>query len=428
MKSSLIPFSLVGGALAAVAVACVAGAEEAPPPRDPAGGGPQAGAAERPVGEVAARGIAWLIQAQHPNGGWGAGSHARQDVRDPHAVPTDPATTAFSTMALLRAGHTPAAGEHRAAVRRAVVRLVAVVREAPEGPKITTLQGTQIQSKLGGLIDTAMTAQCLARVLAHLGEDDPLRGPVDAALDACLGKLQSSQGGDGGWRGGGGWAPVLQSALSTAALEVARAVGKQVDAGVLDRAREHQKGNLDPASGRAAAEDGAGVELYGWSGAQRAAASEAKAAADAVATAVREGVLPEDAPVTVENLQRAGVGADRARALADANQRYESSLGRLDDERLLAGFGNNGGEEYLSYLLTSEALVVHGGEEWERWRAKIGARLARVQSADGSWSGHHCITSPVFCTAAVVQCLTVERDAALLAEIARQDDVRPEDR
>ncbi len=80
---------------------------------------------------------------------------------------------------------------------------------------------------------------------------------------------------------------------------------------------------------------------------------------------------------------------------------------------MLAGFGNNGGEEFLSYMLTSEALVVTGGEPWTKWTDKMHERLAKIQNPDGSWSGHHCITSPVFCTAGVLLCLTADRDAQL---------------
>src|SRR5688500_6386896 len=53
------------------------------------------------------RGVQWLVEAQHGNGGWGAGSHAKQHLRDPHHVATDPATTAFVAMALVRSGSTP---------------------------------------------------------------------------------------------------------------------------------------------------------------------------------------------------------------------------------------------------------------------------------------------------------------------------------
>ena len=48
------------------------------------------------------------------------------------------------------------------------------------------------------------------------------------------------------------------------------------------------------------------------------------------------------------------------------------------------------------------------------------SRLQKVQNGDGSWSGHHCITSPVFCTAAVVQCLTTDRDATFLIAMAEK--------
>ena len=36
-------------------------------------------------------GLSWLTEAQLPNGGYGAGSHAHQEIMDPHAVPADPA-------------------------------------------------------------------------------------------------------------------------------------------------------------------------------------------------------------------------------------------------------------------------------------------------------------------------------------------------
>src|ERR1041385_4040011 len=52
------------------------------------------------------KGLTWIVKAQHPSGGWGAGSHSRQDVMDPHAVQADPATTAMVAMALLRTGTT----------------------------------------------------------------------------------------------------------------------------------------------------------------------------------------------------------------------------------------------------------------------------------------------------------------------------------
>jgi hypothetical protein len=72
----------------------------------------------------------------------------------------------------------------------------------------------------------------------------------------------------------------------------------------------------------------------------------------------------------------------------------------------------------VSYLLTSESLVIAGGGEWQKWTDKMQGRLLSIQSPDGSWTGHHCITSPVFCTAAVLQCLTADREASLLTKIS----------
>ena len=35
--------------------------------------------------------------------------------------------------------------------------------------------------------------------------------------------------------------------------------------------------------------------------------------------------------------------------------------------------------------------------------------MERIQNADGSWSGHHCITGRTFCTAAALLVLVVDR-------------------
>jgi hypothetical protein len=243
---------------------------------------------------------------------------------------------------------------------------------------------------------------------------------VDAALDKCLAKLQVSQQADGSWGQGGGWAPVLQSSLSCSALEIAAANGKQVDKDVLDKAREYQKSNYDTKSGKAKADAAAGVELYAFGGALRGNAAEASEADAIVQRAKAEGKLAADAPMGEASLRVGGVkNLERAQRLAQAATQNEAQLRRLDDEQLLSGFGNNGGEEFLSYLMTSESLVIAGPNDFHKWNGKMLTRLEKVQNADGSWNGHHCITSPVFCTAAVVQCLTTERDAEFLSEMAR---------
>jgi hypothetical protein len=60
-----------------------------------------------------------------------------------------------------------------------------------------------------------------------------------------------------------------------------------------------------------------------------------------------------------------------------------------------------------------------GGEEWTKWSTKMNERLAKVQNQDGSWSGHHCITSPAFCTATAISCLTADRDVEWLRKAGK---------
>jgi hypothetical protein len=365
------------------------------------------------------RGIDWLVKAQHADGGWGAGSHANQNIRDPAAVPSDPATTAFTATAFVKAGHTPLAGEHRDVVIAATRFLVKTVESAePKDDKITSLTGTQPQRKLGSLIDTAMTAQFLTRVHELMPKNDPLSERIDQALTECVRRLEKTQKTDGSWNDGGGWAPVLQAAMNCSSLELAKAAGRKVDGEKLARARQYQKSNVNAVTGAASSSKSAGVELYAFAGGIRGNAADAFQAQDAIAVAKSEGKLAKNAPVNEENLRIAGQDEETAKKLGEADQQNTAQLRRLDDERLLAGFGNNGGEEFLSYLMTSESLVIAGGGSWTKWNNRMKERLGKVQNGDGSWSGHHCITSPVFCTAAALQVITTERDAEMLKRIA----------
>ena len=374
-----------------------------------------------PLDPFIEKALEWLISAQHESGGWGAGSHSAQQILDPHKIQTDPATTAFTAMALLRIGGDPTKGKYKGPLRKACQYLVRVVTQSDiAGPSITTLQGTQPQSKLGRFIDTSMTLQFLSKVLTKLPDTDPLHDSVDQALDKCLSKVQESQQQDGSWEGGS-WAGVLQSSVGCSSLEWAAIAGKEIDKVALVRAREHQKGNFNTTTGRASAPDSAGVELYAFAGSQRAAASEAGAAQQIIDLAKIDGVLEEGALCSLENLITAGIEAGKAKVLFDAYSQIDTQFNMLENEQLLSGFGNNGGEEFLSYMLTSEAVVLQGGNAWRVWEEKMITRMSKIQLADGSWTGHHCITSTVFCTAAVIQCLTADRDLELLKVLTDRD-------
>jgi hypothetical protein len=370
----------------------------------------------RPVPQFLSKGLAWLAAAQFENGGWGAGSHSNQSIRDPRAVQVDPATTAFSAMALMRAGNTLNGGEYSRNISRALSYLLEMAEASPEeGANITSLTGTQPQAKMGQNVDVTMCAQFFSRILPQTSRDAKLKKRVTEALNKCLRKIERGQNKDGSWAGGG-WAGVLQSAMANSALEAAQAVGAPVDEAVLERSRDYQKGNIDAKTGEVRTESAAGVSLYSITSNQRATASEARDAERRISEAKRQGLLRDDAPVTKENLMGAGASEKDADRLAKAHEQNKSAQKMLSDETVMSGFGNNGGEEYLSYMMTSESMVITGDAAYDAWYQTMTRRLEKIQEGNGSWTGHHCITSPVFCTAAVIMTVTADRDADLLVK------------
>lgn len=365
-------------------------------------------------------GIVWLSEAQAKDGGWGAGSHSRQDVRDPHAVQTDPATTAFTALAIVRAGNSLTEGPYHQSVRKALEYLLKAVENTEEGANnITKLSSTQPQSKLGRNIDVSMTTQFLTRVTEFAVGDETLEKRIAEAIQKCVTMIEKGQNDDGSFRGGS-WAGVLSSTMANNALEQVEVVNGAydmdvaVDKEVLEKSREYQAQNVD-ASGTVKTEAAAGIELYAFSSTKRATERHKQEAEEVIRDEIATGALPADAVVSEENLMNAGISEDRAKTLTYSYQANGAATQALKSEDVLSGFGNNGGEEFLSYMMTSESMVLEGGKEWDEWNEKMVKRLSKIQNKDGSWNGHHCITSPVFCTAAVIATLTVERDMDFIA-------------
>ena len=364
-------------------------------------------------------GLQWLSGAQQSNGGWGAGSHNRQDIRDPHAVNSDPATTSMVAMAMLRSGNTFTSGEYSGQLRQALLYLLqSIESSSKESFNITTEQGTQIQTKLGANIDVVLTTQFLTNALDYLDFDESLKLRVKKDLDVCISKIQRTQESDGSFAGGT-WAGVLQSALANNALESAQASGLAVDDKILKRSRDYQKGNIDARSGDVKTDRGAGIVLYSVSGTARASAKEARKVEEAMKKAKDSGALPASAPVTTQNLQSIGFSQDEALEYSTAYEVYQASKSKSQQEDVMSGFGNNGGEEFLSYLQTGESMIVGKDSSWKTWYDNASGRLLKIQNDDGSWSGHHCITSPVFCTATCLLILSVNNDVERLEKIGK---------
>jgi len=111
----------------------------------------------------------------------------------------------------------------------------------------------------------------------------------------------------------------------------------------------------------------------------------------------------------------------------DAFKARAAVVAQAKDGRFVAGFGSNGGEEFLSFLNIGEMLVVKADKDWTEWDGKMQqevrgrhwaeqlaeALLAR-QQADGSWANPVELVrenDPVLATADAVSALAECRKA-----------------
>jgi len=328
-------------------------------------------ATEADWNQAQTKGVVWLKRSQHQDGGWGSGEWGTEGLK----APSDVATSAFVVLALLRDGGMTA---HGPAIQRGVDFVLSKVDSAPKtGPRLDTPSGTQIQYKLGELVDTHLAALMLGKISGKL---DPTRNTrVSVALDTVIGKVQQAQQANGAFDANG-WAPVLSSSMATQALYTAMEAGKDVDMEVLERAEEYQTGNIT-SDGAVDATDGAGVPLY------------------AVASTLRNGKSAKE--------RKAATGGDYTQDAIAEEAASQAVVGDASGA-VFSGFGSIGGEEMLSYMMISDSLVDGEPGAWDRWEAKVGTYLVGIQNPDGSWVGHHCITSRTFTTAGAVMTLAAD--------------------
>jgi len=123
-----------------------------------------------------------------------------------------------------------------------------------------------------------------------------------------------------------------------------------------------------------------------------------------------------DAKANKDDKAKAQKNLDHFAEIEKANDAAVAGLvNKLDDKQFIAGFGSNGGEEFLSYMNISETLLAKGGDEWQKWDKQTTENLERIQNKDGSWAGHHCITGRTFCTAGALLVLMADRAPVPLA-------------
>lgn len=376
------------------------------------------------ISKTIEKGLGWLAAHQLSGGGWGQGDeapgmgHGMDKLRDAANV----ADSSMALLAFIRAGHTPNHGAHRDVVQKGLEYVLAEVESADtDSLYVSSVRGTRVQAKIGPYADTFAALMVLSEARGTM-RDGPANARLDAALKKVVKKIEKNQRQDGTWDGQG-WAPVLSQAMAAKGMNRAAQNGIAVSEVVLDRLEDQAHSQVNLQTKTFAADAAAGVGLYGGAAATAAArdtATTRKAKAESMkAQAAKAGGGNEhkapDAPTKAE------IAAAEARADASgkAAAKVEDALiANLSNDSFIAGFGNNGGEEFLSYMMISESLVAKGGDEWARWDAAITQLVNKVQNEDGSWTGHHCITGRTFCTAAALLVLMGDRTPAPELEIA----------
>lgn len=259
--------------------------------------------------------------------------------------------------ALLAEGNTPYGGPHAAELRRVLDGVLDMANARSPGNRPG--RATLVQHKIGRNADRFIAALFLSEIIGETGDVDV---EVRATLERLIHDICDAQGRDGTW-GDESWAPVLGTVLGWESLRSSASCGMKVEASVelvgeslLKQLREKLK-----------APDGWMHDFY--------------KSASSIRVLYSMGYRND--PLFKQSLER---------TLWIANR----------DSR---PFKEAGGEEYLAFFLVSECLLQSPGGEGSEWYPRVSRGLMETQNADGSWTGHHCITNRTFCTAAALMTL-----------------------
>jgi len=330
------------------------------------------------------------------------------------------ADTCIATLALVRSGSTPSEGKYSKPIRKAVQYLCGQIEEADKDSMyITKARGTRVQSKLGPFVDTFFAALLLPEVAGNMPNKKENKR-VEAALVKVLTKMEKNQKEDGTWSNQG-WAATLSQGVAVKGINRAGQISSKWAAAIEPatvkkfekmraKTEKNAQDSFDAKSGKFAAKGSAGVNLYS------AGSGLAQLAENAKTNETQKKEAEEQAnDVTAQPAVRAAAKQKLQRfekVNNDLQQAQMAVVKKLDDAKFIAGFGNNGGEEFLSYMNIGESLVSKGGDNWKTWDKSITENLNRIQNKDGSWTGHHCITGRTFCTASALLVLMTDRAPA----------------
>lgn len=373
----------------------------------------------KPLSDNVKKGLAYLVKRQLPGGGWGQGEESAK-MGGGGALQSKPnvADSCMAIFALVRSGSTPKSGEYSKAILKGLEYICSEIEKSPEkGLSITSQKGTRVQQKIGPYIDTFLAANVLADVKDNMPDDKGTKR-IAAAIHKVMDKIEKNQRKDGSWDNKS-WAGTLGQSIATRAVNNVAAKGVKVKDSVRDKATTFAAKDFDSKTGKFSKGAGsAGVELYSG-GASLNGMQQAEVRNGQLRIAYAKKLERKD----TSDKERAEI-KKQLKNFADNKAKLDKArkaiVKRMEDKKFIAGFGSNGGEEFLSHLNIGEALVLKGGEDWAKWDKTMTRNMNRIQNKDGSWTGHHCITGRTFCTSAALLVLMVDRAPAHLGGVIKR--------
>jgi len=335
-------------ALALAVIATLAPTGSAP--RDPV---------SKPARESSERGVDFLLRAQNFDGSWGDNSKS----------PGDLGNTAIACLAILCHGTTPTRGHHAHALRRGVDWISLRTSGCSQG-RLTIRPDTLLQRKLGNNADLYLVSLLWSQLVgmnvdAH--EDDRMH----AELTAMCRMISSLQKPTGDWETS--YEPMLTTVLAWLSLKQAASAGITIKQGSPEKVIDYLRNKC--------LEESTGIFREArWGNNER--------------------FVTQSGAVRVFYGMGLGHLAEIKKATrVMTRMRFDQDVG-----------GHQGGEEFLGALFATQAMFQEHAHHYEKWYPKIVTALRKCQNRDGSWTGHHCITGRVFCTAcSILSMLTPDR-------------------